>query len=210
VIDELRFAAGAPAGFVDVAVAAVRAVNRLAGGSVEIADGRVAIHGVAYNDAAAQDAYDTIAAAMPDVSLIARHEVMTSQPGQPVSPDLCREMLQAALQTGRIEFDGDQEVIAPHSRGVLDRVSSAVGRCPGAAIEVAAHTDSSGSATANRTRTQARAEAIVDFMVGAGVKRERLTPVGYGESRPAADNGTEAGRAANRRIEFALTLPNGG
>ena len=210
VVDELRFAAGAPAGFVDFAVAAVRAVNRLAGGRVEIVDDAVTIEGVAYHEAAAADAYRTIAAALPDASLITRNDVITGQPGQPVSPERCREMLQGALQTGHIEFDGDQAVIAPHSLGVLDRVSAAIGRCPDAAVEIGAHADSSGSASANRTRTQARAEAIVDFIVGAGIKRERLTPVGYGESQPIADNGTEAGRAANRRIEFALAMPDGG
>ncbi len=58
--------------------------------------------------------------------------------------------------------------------------------------------------------TTARAEAIVDYLVDAGVKRERLKPVGYGEDNPVADNDTTAGKAENRRIEFSVALPEGG
>ena len=61
----------------------------------------------------------------------------------------------------------------------------------------------------NRDLTQTRAETIVEYLVAAGVKRERLTAVGYGETKPVADNATAAGKAANRRIEFTFTEPAG-
>ena len=50
-------------------------------------------------------------------------------------------------------------------------------------------------------------DAIVDYLVDAGIKRERLGAVGYGETKPIADNSTSQGKAANRRIEFTVTLP---
>ena len=89
-------------------------------------------------------------------------------------------------------------------------MSATVARCPDANIEVGAHSNSEGSTSRNRDRTQARAEAIVDYLVNAGVRRERLTAVGYGEDNPIADNDTDEGKAANRRIEFAVELPGGG
>ena len=58
--------------------------------------------------------------------------------------------------------------------------------------------------------TQARAEAIVDYLVDAGVERERLKAVGYGEDKPVAENSTKVGKAANRRIEFTVAIPEGG
>ena len=122
----------------------------------------------------------------------------------------CRDLLQAVLKTGPIEFDGNKAEITADSYGVLDRVSAAMARCPGTSVEIGAHSDSDGSASRNRERTQARADAIVDFLVGAGVRRERLTAVGYGELAPIADNSTAAGKAANRRIEFTVELPGGG
>jgi outer membrane protein OmpA-like peptidoglycan-associated protein len=51
---------------------------------------------------------------------------------------------------------------------------------------------------------------VVDYLVDAGVKREQLTAAGYGEDNPIADNATEEGKRANRRIEFLVHLPDGG
>lgn len=75
---------------------------------------------------------------------------------------------------------------------------------------MAAHADADGSETKNRELTQARAKAVVDYLVDAGRKREQLTAVGHGGYNPIADNATEEGKRANRRIEFLVQLPNGG
>src|SRR4029079_15194790 len=114
------------------------------------------------------------------------------QPGQPVSPERCRDLLGAELRAGRIDFDDDKSEIADRSFGMLDRVASVLQRCPEANIEIAAHTDSDGSTSRNRDLSESRAGAIVEYLVTAGVKRERLKGVGYGESKPIADNSTEA------------------
>jgi OOP family OmpA-OmpF porin len=89
-------------------------------------------------------------------------------------------------------------------------VAAALGRCPEATIDVGAHTDSEGSTANNLELSQSRADAIVEFLVDAGVKRERLTAVGYGEAKPVTDNASPEGRVANRRIEFVLEVPEGG
>ena len=74
--------------------------------------------------------------------------------------------------------------------------------CGGLRIEVAGHTDSDGLAMKNLELSQRRAEAVTAYLVGKGIDADQLVPWGYGESRPIEDNGTTAGRAANRRIEF--------
>ena len=51
---------------------------------------------------------------------------------------------------------------------------------------------------------------MVEYLVDAGVRREQLTATGYGEDNPIADNDTEEGKRANRRIEFLVQLPNDG
>ncbi len=94
---------------------------------------------------------------------------------------------------------------AETSLGLLDRVAGTLLRCGDVGIEVAAHADSDGSASKNRDLTQARAEAVVDYLVDAGVRREQLTAVGYGEDNPIADNSTAEGKRANRRIEFLVS-----
>jgi OOP family OmpA-OmpF porin len=210
VADELVFASGAPRGYVDAAKAAMRALSRLAGGRVTIVDQTVTVDGVAYYAAAVDDVVSTLRAALPEAFELSTDTVIAGQEGQPVAPERCRDLLQAVLQVGAIQFEGDKAQVADDSYGTLDRVSATIARCPDAKVEVGAHSDSDGTAARNRDRTQARAEAIVDFLVGAGVQRERLTAVGHGESSPIADNSTAAGKAANRRIEFTIELPDGG
>jgi OOP family OmpA-OmpF porin len=210
ITDNLVFASGAPTGFVDAATVAARALSRLAGGRVTIIDKTVTINGVAFYPSAVDDISESLRAGLPDGFSVVSDALMAGQQGQPVTAAHCRDLLQAVLKVGPIEFDGNKADIIADSYGVLDRVSAAMARCPDADVEIGAHSDSDGSASRNRDRTQARADAIVDFLVGAGVKRERLTAVGYGESAPIADNTTAAGKAANRRIEFTVELPEGG
>ena len=131
------------------------------------------------------------------------HGYIARRVGRDMAADLGSE-------TFAIAFDGNKADIAADSLGLLDRVSAAIARCPDAAVEVGAHSDNEGTTARNRDKTQARAEAIVEFLVSAGIKRERLTAVGYGEANPVGDNNTEAGRAANQRIEFSVALPDGG
>ncbi|MFH1765600.1 MAG: OmpA family protein [Gemmatimonadota bacterium] len=115
----------------------------------------------------------------------------------------CRSGIDAALSSGPIAFSGT--TLQRSARAILDMIGGTLASCPDAAVEVAGHTDSSGSDAANQQVSERRAQAVVQYLVGRGVPVERLTAVGYGETRPIADNGTPAGREANRRVEFVLS-----
>jgi outer membrane protein OmpA-like peptidoglycan-associated protein len=71
-------------------------------------------------------------------------------------------------------------------------------------VEVAGHTDSSGSDQYNQALSQRRAQSVVGYLASQGVKSERLITVGAGESHPVASNDTEQGRASNRRVELTI------
>lgn len=71
-------------------------------------------------------------------------------------------------------------------------------------VEVAGHTDSSGSDAYNMQLSQRRAQAVASYLASQGVKAERLITVGAGEAYPIASNDTEQGRAANRRVELTI------
>ncbi|WP_260293473.1 OmpA family protein [Sedimenticola hydrogenitrophicus] len=71
-------------------------------------------------------------------------------------------------------------------------------------IEVAGHTDSTGSDTYNQRLSQQRAQAVSGVLIANGVESIRIDSVGYGESRPVASNGTATGRQQNRRAELTL------
>lgn len=101
-------------------------------------------------------------------------------------------------------FSFDSDVIHEVGRQLLDEVVEISKLCPDVAIQVVGHTDSVGDKDYNVQLGERRAEAVVKYLVDNGMAAERLTPVSMGFSQPVADNSTEEGRAANRRIEFRV------
>ncbi len=71
-------------------------------------------------------------------------------------------------------------------------------------INVYGHTDSTGSDQYNQALSQRRANAVSSYLATQGVSQQRMIAQGFGESRPIADNGSEAGRAQNRRVEIQI------
>jgi outer membrane protein OmpA-like peptidoglycan-associated protein/tetratricopeptide (TPR) repeat protein len=78
---------------------------------------------------------------------------------------------------------------------------------PAATILIEGHTDNTGIALNNITLSAKRAEAIAQYLYNKGIAPKRVTTKGYGASKPIADNGSEAGRAQNRRTSFTITIP---
>ncbi len=207
--DEIGFAGGAPDDLVAGATGAMKVAARLAGGHFAIIDSIIEIDGTTSHDRARQRIDEIAAELIPD-TFKTRVNIVTRQIGQPLDAAGCRDRLKLALSDGNIEFDKGETQISVDSYPLLDRVTGILMRCPGSAVEVGGHSDSDGSEENNLQLTQARAEAVVDYLVDAGVKFERLTAKGYGESQPIADNTTEEGKAANRRIAFTIDPPGNG
>jgi outer membrane protein OmpA-like peptidoglycan-associated protein len=86
----------------------------------------------------------------------------------------------------------------------LDGVAMVLKEYDKTLVEVAGHTDSSGSDQYNQTLSERRAQAVTGYLASHGVKPSRLMSVGAGETHPIASNDTEQGRAANRRVELTI------
>jgi len=71
-------------------------------------------------------------------------------------------------------------------------------------IDVLGHTDSDGSDAYNQALSERRAQAVADYLVAHGVQSARIATRGYGKTQPIASNATEAGKAANRRVEIKI------
>jgi OOP family OmpA-OmpF porin len=105
----------------------------------------------------------------------------------------------------KIHFAFDEATIESDSDSLLQEIAQVIIDNPQVVeIRVEGHTDSQGSAEYNEELSDRRANAVVDRLVENGVDRERLEPVGYGLTRPIADNETDEGRATNRRVEFNI------
>ncbi|TNE88526.1 MAG: hypothetical protein EP330_14230 [Deltaproteobacteria bacterium] len=108
----------------------------------------------------------------------------------------------------QVHFEFDQAVIQESSKALLTEVSNNLLTHPEIrAVQVQGHTDSKGSNRYNQTLSQRRVDAVMQFMVDAGVEAERLSAVGYGEACPIDTNSTDEGRANNRRVQFIITDP---
>ncbi|WP_306117821.1 MULTISPECIES: OmpA family protein [unclassified Roseitalea] len=103
-----------------------------------------------------------------------------------------------------ITFATDQDQVIPAFFPTLDSVAIVLQRFNQTLIDVYGHTDSTGSQEYNQALSQRRARAVADYLAGRGVNRQRMAVIGFGESRPVADNATEAGRAQNRRVEIQI------
>ena len=100
-------------------------------------------------------------------------------------------------------FESDSALLTDESTLVLERVARSLGDFPDLRVEVAGHTDSTGSDAHNRRLSVERAESVRDYLVSRGIDASRFEVTGRGEGQPVADNGTEEGRAKNRRVELS-------
>lgn len=104
-----------------------------------------------------------------------------------------------------IQFDTGKDSIRPESFKVLNEIAAVLGaHAELGKVRVEGHTDNVGSARYNKDLSDRRARAVVLYLSGRGVARERLVPQGFGLERPVADNRTALGRAKNRRVEFTI------
>jgi outer membrane protein OmpA-like peptidoglycan-associated protein len=103
-----------------------------------------------------------------------------------------------------ITFEVDRADLRPDFVEVLHSVSLVLKEYKSTIIEVAGHTDSTGSDSYNQLLSQQRAQAVSNVLIQDGVEPVRIDTVGYGETRPIAPNNTAGGRQQNRRVELTL------
>lgn len=101
-------------------------------------------------------------------------------------------------------FDFDSSTLKAGAYDEIARVAQVLVQYPQTNITIAGHTDSKGTETYNQQLSERRAQVVKNALAGQGVNPGRLIAVGYGESRPIADNNTEAGRQLNRRVEITI------
>ncbi|MEH3157652.1 MAG: OmpA family protein [Sphingomonas taxi] len=103
-----------------------------------------------------------------------------------------------------ITFAYDSAEVQPQFRRTLDQVADTLAQYNQTYIDVYGHTDSTGSVAYNQALSERRATAVADYLAGRGVQPARIGTRGFGKTQPIASNDTDAGRAANRRVEVKI------
>src|SRR3984957_9164536 len=125
---------------------------------------------------------------------------------KPITSQECETRFSVISTTGAIYFKSGSAELDAASDPLLNSVADIANRCPSVKVEVSGHTDSTGNASSNQTLSEARAQAVVDYLVAHGLAQSRITSTGYGGTKPVAPNANEEGRAKNRRIEFRVVM----
>jgi outer membrane protein OmpA-like peptidoglycan-associated protein len=111
--------------------------------------------------------------------------------------------------SGSVLFDFDSDAIRADAERTLSEVAEVVQAYPGRPVRIEGHTDSIASDAYNQALSERRAAAVKTWLAGHGVEAGRMATAGFGESRPAADNATAAGRQQNRRVEIVVERAGG-
>lgn len=196
-----------PGGWPLKALLAVDVLGALESGTVRVGPDRVAVTGVTGQ----ADASDRISRLLADklgqravFALDISYDEALDPVAQRPTPARCKDRIDAILAERKITFDPGSTSITGAAVKILDGIAEVLRGCGRMSMEVAGHTDSQGSLETNMRLSQQRAEAVVAGLMARGALVSEFEAKGYGPEFPIADNGTEAGREANRRIEFSL------
>lgn len=118
-------------------------------------------------------------------------------------PDMTEVEREQVIKIGKaIYFATNKDIIKKESEAPLNELALILSKYPKMLMQIEGNTDNVGNDEFNLKLSQARAEAVKKYLVGKGIAEDRLTAVGYGETKPIADNKTAAGKAQNRRVDL--------
>ncbi|KIC48132.1 OmpA family protein [Tateyamaria sp. ANG-S1] len=123
------------------------------------------------------------------------------------TPDECEAEIAGILSASKITFEPGSATIDASALGTMDDIAEVLRQCGDIRLEIQGHTDSQGREEMNLNLSQARAQSVLNELRARRVLTSTYSAKGYGEVDPIADNDTEEGREANRRIEFKLIRP---
>lgn len=130
-------------------------------------------------------------------------EIKETLPGAEV--ERVGEGIKVTLPESIVNFAFDSAALTASGKANLDKLSEVLKNNPDTNINIYGHTDSKGTDAYNQGLSERRAASVKNYLVSKGIASSRMFAMGVGEKEPVATNDTEAGRAQNRRVEFAIT-----
>lgn len=199
-----------PADWSNRVLAGIEALSQLSNGAVIVTQDALSVTGNTGN----QDARSEISGLLADklgeseefeIS-VTYQEKLDPALGIP-TPEECEVMIGEIIGDRKITFEPGSATLDLATRDIMDELAELLQLCGDIPLVIAGHTDSQGRESMNQQLSQERAQAVVNALRQRRVLTASYEVIGYGEEQPIASNDTEAGREANRRIEFKLRRP---
>ncbi len=130
-------------------------------------------------------------------------EIKETLPGAEV--ERVGEGIRVTMKENMVNFGFDSSNLTEAAKVNLDKLAKVLVNNPDTNINIYGHTDSKGADSYNLSLSERRAGAVRSYLMGKGISTSRMIAMGVGENEPIASNDTDAGRAENRRVEFAIT-----
>ncbi len=130
-------------------------------------------------------------------------EIKETLPGAEV--ERVGEGIRVTMKENMVNFGFDSSDLTSSAKANLDKLAEVLKNNPDTNINIYGHTDSKGTEAYNQSLSERRAASVRSYLISKGVASSRMITMGVGESEPIATNDTDAGRAENRRVEFAIT-----
>ena len=130
-------------------------------------------------------------------------EIKETLPGAEV--ERVGEGIKVTMKENMVNFGFDSSDLTSAAKANLDKLAQVLKNNMDTNINIYGHTDSKGTDAYNLSLSERRAAAVKNYLVSQGVSAGRMFTMGVGEKEPVASNDTDAGRAENRRVEFAIT-----
>lgn len=188
-------------------LAGLEALATLEHGAVIVQEDYLEIRGVSGNKDASDLVSRLLAEKLQDTAnfkMAIRYDELLDRTLNLPTPQECVDRINSILAASKIAFEPSSADIASSAGKTMDAIAAIAKQCERMQMEIGGHTDSQGREIMNLELSQQRANAVMIALQERRVRTGNMTAKGYGETQPIADNGTEAGRDANRRIEFKL------
>lgn len=199
-----------PSGWSVRVLAAIEALSELSNGAVIVGPDKVTVRGNTGNE----DASGVVSRLLIDkLGQTANFEINVTYVEEldPIAgiptPQECIAQIDAIKDARKITFDPGSADLTADTQPVVDDIADILKKCGDLPIRVSGFTDSQGREVMNQQLSQDRADAVLTALRARRVPVSTFESIGFGEENPIADNDTEDGREANRRIEFSLILP---
>ncbi len=200
-----------PRGWALRVLAGIEALSKLSNGAVTVTPQTITVSGNTGNQTASDEISRLLADKIGEGSDFSINVTYKKQLdpvlGLP-TPDECETEIKDILAARKLNFEPGSATLDASASAIMQDIAAVLERCGDEIkMEIGGHTDSQGRETMNQQLSQERAQAVLNDLRARRLPTSGFSAKGYGETTPIADNGTEKGREANRRIEFRLIRP---